>query len=92
MANVNRRFVHGSERNHSVIDIVGRPSHPRNIVSPEFLTGASADGIDCLRDELMVEGQRQFPYVKEGIISYVERTGRIAGHSPCEHHFCTTST
>ena len=55
MASVGRRFVHGSERNDSMIDIVGSPSHARDIISPEFLTGAAADGIDSLGDELMVE-------------------------------------
>ena len=75
-----------------MIDIVSRPSHTRNIIPPEFLTRSSADGVDGLGDELMVEGQRDVAYVEKSIISYVKRTRRIAGHSPFEHLFRETGT
>ena len=70
-----------------MVDIISRPSHSRNILSPELLTGTSADCVDGLRDELVVEWQGDVPYVEESVIAYVERTGGIAGHSPFEHLF-----
>lgn len=68
-----------------MIDIVSRPSHPRDILSPEFLTGASADCIDGLRNKLVVKGQGNVPHIKQSIISYIERTLGVAGHPPFEH-------
>ena len=91
-ASINRRFVHGSERNHGMIDIVSRPSHTRNIIPPKFLTRSSADCIDRLGDELMVKGQRDIAYVEKSVISYVQRTGPIAGHSSFERLFREAGT
>lgn len=68
-----------------MIDIVSRPSHLRHIVSPEPLTGASTNCVDGLRDKLVVEWQGDVAHVEEGIVSYVERSGGVAGHSPFEH-------
>lgn len=79
--------MHRSERDHSTIDIVSRPSHPRNIISPESLTGATTDCIDSLRNELVVERQGDVPRIEQSIISYVERTRGVAGHSPFEGFF-----
>ena len=75
-----------------MIDIVSRPGHTGNIISPEFLTRSSTDCIDGLGNELMVERQRDVPYVEESIISYVERTGPIAGYSPFEGLFREAGT
>ena len=70
-----------------MVDIISRPSHPRNILSPKLLTSTSADCIDGLRDELVVERQGDVAYIEESVIAYIERTGGVAGHSPFEHLF-----
>ena len=84
-ASISRSFMHRSERNHSMIDIVSRPSHLRHIISPEPLTRASTDCIDRLRNKLVVKWQGYVAHIEESVVSNVERTGGVAGHSPFEH-------
>ena len=79
--------MHRCKRYHGMIDKISRPSHPGNIFSPEYLTRTTTDCIDGLGDELVVEWQGDVAGVEKSIISYVERTGRVAGHSPLEHLF-----
>ena len=77
--------MHRGERDHGMIDVVRRPSHPRHIFPPEMLTRASTDGVDCLRDEMVVEWQCHVPRVEESIVSHVKGTRRVNGLSPFEH-------
>ena len=80
--------MHCRERDHGMVDIISRPGHLRNVVSPKLLACATADGRHGLRDELVIKWQGNVPRIEKSVISYVERTGGVAGHSPLEHGFC----
>lgn len=73
--------MHRSERDDSMIDIVGGPGHSRDIFPPELLTCTPTDCVDCLRDEMVVERQSHVAHVKESIVSYVKRVRGVGGHS-----------
>ena len=84
--------MHRCKRDDRVVYIVCTPSHARNIISPEVLTGATADCIDSLRDEVVVERQDDVAHIEQGIITCIERTRGVAGHPPFEQLPWNTDT